>query len=137
MGSPALTPITRAVGVYPNLGMDLLVPRLHNGSALRTRPPTFPALPAKLVIGGALALDRVREGRGQMAASSRFVRLLPAYQLGVLTSTWSWRLVWVSRLSDGHRRTFLTRLVVNASLSRRSLRFIRFVGIYGGSGSVL
>jgi hypothetical protein len=65
--------------LYPNLAMDLLVPQLARLFSVETATRLFLLLSQLLIVGGALALERVAKGRVQIAgfAALMFLYCLP------------------------------------------------------------
>lgn len=123
--------------LYPNLGMDLLVPRLAQWVGVESATRLFLLCSQILIIGGALALERVVKGRVQIGGfvALLFVYCLPFswgflnFEFGLGVSLWgiAFYLVVIER-------TFLTRLVVNAFFVP-ALFAVHFfsLGIYGAA----
>jgi hypothetical protein len=123
--------------LYPNLGMDLLVPRLAQWVGVESATRLFLLCSQILIIGGALALERVVKGRVQIGG---FVALLFVY---CLPFTWGflnfefglgvslWGIAFYLVVIEG---TFLTRLVVNAFFVSVLFAVHFFsLGIYGAA----
>jgi hypothetical protein len=68
-----------AWALYPNLAMDLLVPQMARLISVENATRLFLLLSQLLIVGGALALERVVKGRVHLAgfASLMFLYCLP------------------------------------------------------------
>jgi hypothetical protein len=79
-GTPDANPYYEAAwALYPNLAMDLMVPRMARLVGVENATRLFLLLSQLLIVGGALALERVVKGRVQLAgfAALMFLYCLP------------------------------------------------------------
>jgi hypothetical protein len=123
--------------LYPNLGMDLLVPRLAQWVGVESATRLFLLCGQVLTIGGALALERVVKGRVQIGGfvALLFVYCLPFswgflnFEFGLGVSLWG-----IAFYLMVIERSFLTRLVVNTFFVS-ALFTVHFfsLGIYGAA----
>jgi hypothetical protein len=79
-GMPDANPYYQAAwALYPNLAMDLMVPRIARLVSVENATRLFLLLSQLLIIGGALVLERVVKGRVHLAgfAALMFLYCLP------------------------------------------------------------
>jgi hypothetical protein len=79
-GMPGANPYYQAAwALYPNLAMDLMIPRMARLVSVENATRLFLLLSQLLIVGGALALERVVKGRIQLAgfAALMFLYCLP------------------------------------------------------------
>jgi hypothetical protein len=123
--------------LYPNLGMDLLIPQVARWVGVENATRLFLLYSQLLIICGALALERVVKGRTQMGgfAALLFLYCLPFswgflnFEFGLGVSLWG-----IAAYLMIIERSFLTRLVVNA-IFVAALFAVHFfsLGIYGAA----
>jgi hypothetical protein len=123
--------------LYPNLGMDLLVPQIARWVGVENATRLFLLCSQLLIISGALALERVAKGRVQIGgfAALLFVYCLPFswgflnFEFGLGISLWG-----IAAYLAVIERAPLIRLVVNACFVP-ALFAVHFfsLGIYGAA----
>lgn len=123
--------------LYPNLGMDLLVPQMARLVGVETATRLFLLLSQLLIVGGALALDRVMKGRVHLAGfvALMFLYCLPFtwgflnFEFGLGVSLWG-----VAAYLKSLERGWPTRCVVNVVFVV-ALFIVHFfsLGIYGAT----
>src|SRR5260370_35016106 len=75
-GTPDANPYYEvAWALYPNLAMDLLVPQMARLTGVEDATRLFLLLSQGLIVGGALALERVVKGRGHLAGFAALIFL--------------------------------------------------------------
>ena len=119
-GTPNANPYYQtAWALYPDLAMDLLVPQFARVFTVETASRLFLLMSQGLIIGGALALERVVKGRFEIAGfmAVLFLYCLPFawgfvnFEFGVGVSLWGIALMlWVME------RPWPVRLLVNTVL---------------------
>jgi hypothetical protein len=123
--------------LYPNLGMDLLIPQVARWVGVEKATRLFLLCSQLLIICGALALERVVKGRTQMGgfAALLFLYCLPFswgflnFEFGLGVSLWG-----IAAYLMVIERSLLTRFVVNA-IFVSALFAVHFfsLGIYGAA----
>ncbi|MES2029824.1 MAG: hypothetical protein V4477_11675 [Pseudomonadota bacterium] len=123
--------------LYPNLGMDLLIPQIARWVGVENATRLFLLCSQSLIIGGALVLERVAKGRTQIGgfAALLFLYCLPFswgflnFEFGLGVSLWG-----VAAYLTVIERSLLTRFVVNA-IFVAALFAVHFfsLGIYGAA----
>ncbi|WP_371423145.1 hypothetical protein [Tardiphaga sp.] len=123
--------------LYPNLGMDLLIPQMARWVGVENATRLFLLCSQLLIIGGALTLERVAKGRTQMGgfAALLFLYCLPFswgflnFEFGLGVSLWG-----VAAYLTVIERSLFTRFVVNA-IFVGALFAVHFfsLGIYGAA----
>jgi hypothetical protein len=123
--------------LYPNLAMDLLVPQLARLISVENATRLFLLLSQLLIVGGALALERVVKGRIQLAgfAALMFLYCLPFtwgfvnFEFGLGVALWA-----LAAYLAVAERAWPVRLAVNA-VSVAALFTAHFfaLGIYGAT----
>lgn len=124
-----------AWALYPNLAMDLLVPRIARLTNVENATRLFLLLSQILIISGAFALERVVKGRVQHAgfAALMFLYCLPFswgfvnFEFGLGVALWG-----IAAYVMLAERAWPTRLVVNAVFATMLFAAHFFsLGIYG------
>src|SRR5471032_928948 len=106
-GAPDANPFYQIVwALYPNLAMDLLVPRMARLVGVENASRLFLLLSQVLIVTGAMAIERVVKGRIQIAGfvAVMFLYCLPFtwgflnFEFGLGLALWSIAAMW--RLQD-------------------------------------
>lgn len=123
--------------LYPNLAMDLLVPQLARLVSVENATRLFLLLSQLLIVGGALALERVVKGRVQLAgfAALMFLYCLPFswgfvnFEFGLGVALWA-----IAAYLAVAERAWPVRLTVNAVFVAALFTAHFFaLGIYGAA----
>jgi len=123
--------------LYPNLAMDLLVPQIAQLISVENATRLFLLLSQSLIIGGALALERVVKGRVQLAgfAALMFLYCLPFswgfvnFEFGLGVALWG-----IAAYLAVAARAWPIRFVVNAVFVTALFAAHFFsLGIYGAT----
>jgi hypothetical protein len=126
-----------ALALYPNLAMDLLVPQMARLISVENATRLFLLLSQLLIVGGALALERVVKGRVHLAgfASLMFLYCLPFswgflnFEFGLGVALWS-----IAAYLMVAERAWPVRFVVNAVFVAMLFAAHFFsLGVYGAT----
>jgi hypothetical protein len=120
-----------AWALYPNLAMDLLVPQMARLTSVEDATRLFLLLSQLLIVGGALALERVVKGRVHLAgfAALMFLYCLPFtwgfvnFEFGLGVALWG-----IAAYLMVAERALPVRSSSTRFSSRRCLRRISFAG---------
>src|SRR6266481_3553383 len=137
-GTPDANPYYEvAWALYPNLAMDLLVPQMARLTGVEDATRLFLLLSQLLIVGGALALERVVKGRVHLAgfAALMFLYCLPFtwgfvnFEFGLGVTLWG-----VAAYLMVAERAWPVRFVVNAVFVTALFAAHFFsLGIYGAT----
>jgi hypothetical protein len=137
-GTPDANPYYEvAWALYPNLAMDLLVPQMAQLISVENATRLFLLLSQLLIIGGALALERVVKGRVHLAgfAALMFLYCLPFtwgfvnFEFGLGVALWG-----IAAYLMVAERTLPVRFVVNAVFVTALFAAHFFsLGVYGAT----
>jgi hypothetical protein len=126
-----------AWALYPNLAMDLLIPQLARLVSVESATRLFLLLSQVLIIGGALALERVVKGRMHLAgfAALMFLYCLPFswgfvnFEFGLGVALWG-----ISGYLMVAERAWPMRFIVNAVFATALFAAHFFaLGVYGAT----
>ncbi len=137
-GTPDANPYYRSAwALYPNLAMDLAVPQMARLIGVDSATRLFLLLSQILLVGGAMALERVVKGRVQLSGfvALMFLYCLPFawgfvnFEFGLGVALWGIAAMLIVR-----ERPWPVRLVVNAVLVAALFTAHFFaLGIYGAT----
>jgi hypothetical protein len=117
-GAPDANPFYQIVwALYPNLAMDLLIPRMARLVGVETASRLFLLQSQLLIVGGAMAIERVVEGRIQITGFTAvmFLYCLPFtwgflnFEFGLGVALWG-----IATMLHVEERGWLVRFGVNA-----------------------
>jgi hypothetical protein len=123
--------------LYPNLAMDLLIPQMARLISVENATRLFLLLSQALIIGGALALERVVKGRIQLAGFSAlmFLYCLPFswgfvnFEFGLGVALWA-----IAAYLLAAERAWTMRFIINAVFVTALFAAHFFaLGVYGAT----
>ena len=137
-GTPDANPFYQIVwALYPNLAMDLLIPRMARLVGVETAARLFLSLSQLLIVGGAVAIERVVKGRIHIAGfcAVMFLYCLPFtwgflnFEFGLGVALWG-----IAAMLRVEERGWLVRFSVNAMFAAGLFAAHFFaLGIYGAT----
>jgi hypothetical protein len=137
-GTPDTNPFYRtAWALYPNLAMDLAIPQMARLMSVENATRVFLLLSQILIVGGAMALERVVKGRVQLSGfvAVMFLYCLPFawgfvnFEFGLAAALWG-----IAAMLMVQERPWPVRLIVNAAFVAALFAAHFFaLGIYGAT----
>ncbi len=137
-GTPDANPFYRAAwALYPNLAMDLTIPQFARLIGVENTTRLFLLLSQILIVGGAMALERVVKGRVQLSGfvAVMFLYCLPFawgfvnFEFGLGVALWGVAAMLMVRDRSGPARLIVNTLFVAALFAAHFFA----LGIYGAT----